>query len=847
MKRRGLPSGTITLMSTDIEGSTRLLQALGEEAYGAALADHRRVIREASGGHGGVEVDTQGDAFLIAFPTARGAIFAAREAVEGLAHGPIHVRIGVHTGTPAQTGEGYVGADLHRVARIAASGHGGQVLVSASTRALIEGVDLKDLGEHFLKDLSSPEHIHQLGVARFPPLRSFHRSNLPVAAGAIVGRVEELTAIKELILQEDVRLLTLTGPGGAGKTRLALQIAQDVSESFADGSFWVPLAPIRDPALVVSAIAGALGITEVVAGGLEAAVLDHLRGKRTLLLIDNIEHLLPDAADTVRSVITTEGPSVLLTSRERLRLPAERAWPVPPLSEHDGTELFVQRASQAGSPAALSPAVTELCSRLDGSPLAIELAAARSSLFTPEQLLERLPQRLDLFKAQRGADPRQQTLRATIDWSYELLDEAERRLFERLSVFVGGATYDAAAQVAGADPDTLQALIDKSLVRRRDAATGPRYAMLDTIREFAAERLEEGTAPEETPRAHARWFAERGASVALGTRRREPEAVAVLDDELANMRAGLQESISWRDAATTGQYLFALWFYWLERGFGQEARTAATAWLALDRDSLDPLARCAGLMGAGEILRWTGDPLVARALKVEQLEIARAHPDESFHGWQFRWLVPAILDDLSQIDLHDGRVDDAESHASEALVSWTALGLPFGIAHTETTLAEIRYARGDYAGSLELSNASAGRLRSHGRYDLAVELAAAAAEIGLGMLSSAGARLGAMSDDIELRDRGRFADFAHVAALLAARGGDSEKAAQLFGAEDRVVRESGTVMANLPPERAAREGIRAALEPHAFDTAKGVGASLTDSAVLALVAGLLAVKPDANP
>jgi predicted ATPase/class 3 adenylate cyclase len=658
MAGRALPTGTVTLVVTDVEGSTRLLLGLGEQAYGSALADHRRVIREACARNGGVEVDTQGDAFLLAFPSARGALAAARETVDGFAPGPIQVRIGIHTGTPILTDEGYVGTDLHRVARIAAAGHGGQVLVSAPTRALVENNDLRDLGEHRLKDLAAPERIYQLGDATFPPLRSLHRSNLPVPATAFVGRVAELAAVTELILRVETRILTLTGPGGAGKTRLALQAATDASASFPDGTYWVPLAAVRDTSLVLSTIAASFGIKATDDGDLEGALLGYLRGKGTLLLFDNVEHLLPDVAETVNSIVAIEGPTVLLTSRERLRLPAERAWPVPPLSDRDGTALFLERAGQAGSAVTDSASLTELCVRLEGLPLAIELAAARTTLFTPEQLLDRLGERLDLLKAPRGTDPRQQTLRATIAWSYDLLDEDERRLFERLSVFVGGATYEAAAEVAGATPDVLQALIDKSLVRRRDAPSGPRYSMLATIREFAAERLEDYGVAAETRAIHARWFAELGARGARRARSRQAEWLLILDDELANMRAGLAESFSSRDAATAARFLFGLWYYWQEHGLGHEARSAATAWLGMDRERLEPADRFAGVVATSEILRFAGDLRTARALKVELASIAREHPDASMYGWPPS--LASTLSDLSSIDLLEGRVDEAE-------------------------------------------------------------------------------------------------------------------------------------------------------------------------------------------
>ena len=471
---RDLPRGTVTFLFTDIEGSTRLLDELGAEAYGEALAEHRRVLREAFERHDGVEVDTQGDAFFVAFPTAPGALEAAREAQQQLG---LPVRMGLHTGTPLLTGEGYVGSDVHRAARIAAAGHGRQVLVSTATAALVDSGDLRDLGEHRLKDLSAPERIFQLGEGDFPPLKTLYRTNLPVPATPFLGREHELADVRELLERDDARLVTLTGAGGSGKTRLALHAAGEVAGAYPDGVWWVPLAPIADPADVGSAAARVLG------GGSLPELVD---GKRMLLLLDNFEHLVEAAPEVGRLLAECSRADVLITSRERLQLQGEHVYPVPVLERSESRRLFVARARAAQPDFAPDEHLDELCERLDDLPLALELAAARAPLLSTQQLLERLGDRLDFLRGGRDAETRQQTLRATIEWSFELLDADERKLLAALSVFRGGWTIEAAEQVAGADLELLQSLVDQSLVRRWESG---RFGMLETIREFATEQL----------------------------------------------------------------------------------------------------------------------------------------------------------------------------------------------------------------------------------------------------------------------------------------------------------------------------------------------------------------------
>ena len=444
------------------------------------LVEHRRVLRDAFACHGGVEVDTQGDAFFVAFATAAGALEAARAAQSALS---LPVRMGVHTGAPLLAEEGYVGADVHRAARIAAAGHGGQVLVSASTAALVDRDELRDLGEHRLKDLSAPERIFQLGDGDFPPLKTLYRTNLPIPATPFLGREHELAAVRALLARDDARLLTLTGAGGSGKTRLALQAAGDAAEAYPDGVWWVPLAPLADPADVGATAARALG-----GGGTLPELVD---GRRLLLVLDNFEHVIGAAPEVAAVLAECPHADVLVTSRERLRVQGEQVYPVPVLERGEARALFVARARAAQPDFEPDERVDELCDRLDDLPLALELAAARTSLLTTAQLLERLGGRLDLLRGGRDADTRQQTLRATIDWSYELLELEEQRLLAALSVFRGGWTLEAAERVCDADVELLQSLVDKSLVRRWESG---RFGMLETIREFAAERARVGKA-----------------------------------------------------------------------------------------------------------------------------------------------------------------------------------------------------------------------------------------------------------------------------------------------------------------------------------------------------------------
>src|SRR3954447_16914627 len=504
--RQDLPTGTVTFLFTDVEGSTRLLRQFGPERYAEALADHRRVLRDAFVAEGGVEVDTQGDAFFVAFPTAAGASASAGVGQRALASGPIAVRMGLQTGTPAMAAEGYVGIDVHRGARVAALAHGGQMIVSASTAALLEDQPLRDLGRHRLKDFDAPARLFQLGVAEFPPLRTPGAVDLPTPATHFLGRERELFDAASLWLDREPRLLTIIGPGGTGKTRFSIELARFLAEEADGGTVFVPLAPVRAAALVVPLIAERLGAS----GDDAAAIATRIGEKRAHVVLDNLEQLLPAAARPLAELLAA-APAlrIVATSRESLRIAGEFEFDLPPMDERDAVTLFIERAQAVRPDVGDSHAVRELIRRLDGLPLAIELAAARVKLLGPEQLLERIAQRLDLLKGGRDADERHATLRATIAWSYDLLGEEEQTLFARLAVFRGGATLENAELVCGADVDTLASLLDKSLVRRRtDADSEERFWMLETIREFALERLEASGEEDSLRRAQADWLLE---------------------------------------------------------------------------------------------------------------------------------------------------------------------------------------------------------------------------------------------------------------------------------------------------------------------------------------------------
>ena len=606
--RHDLPTGTVTFLFTDVEGSTKLLHSLGAEAYADALAEHRRVIREACAGERGVEVDTQGDAFFFAFPTAPGALAAAAALTESLGPGPIHVRVGLHTGTPLVTDEGYVGDDVHRAARIAAVGHGGQVLVAGTTAALV-GVDgLVDLGDHRFKDLAAPERVYQLGDRAFPPLKSLYRSNLPIAANPLVGRRKELADVLQALL-DGSRTVTITGPGGVGKTRFGLAVAAEAAPAFPDGVWFVPLASVRDPTLVLPTVAGAIGA--------DGDVARHIGDSACLLFLDNFEQVVDAAPGLAELTGACPRLRLLVTSREALRIAVEREYQLSPLQESPSVELLRQRASAVASEIEIEyDLAAAICDRLDRLPLAIELAAARCRVLSPKQILERLSERLDLLRGGRDADPRQQTLRATIEWSYGLLSEEEQRLFRALSVFSGGCALDAAAEVSGAELDTMQSLVEKSLLR----FSTERYWMLETIREYAREQLEESSEAGGLVRRHAHYYLRRLEEIDPVLRGpRTGSFLAWYAAEEDNLRATLDSLAEVApDEAARGAYLLSP--YWIARSTLEEGRERLRALIGMRE--LDGLSRGSMLERLSDIEERLGNLDAAQTAGEEAMTLA---------------------------------------------------------------------------------------------------------------------------------------------------------------------------------------------------------------------------------
>jgi predicted ATPase/class 3 adenylate cyclase len=636
-----LPTGTVTFLFTDVEGSTKLLHELGAEAYAQALAAHRQVIREACARHEGVEVDTQGDAFFIAFAEAPAALAAAAELTEALSSGPVRVRVGLHTGTPLLSGEGYVGVDVHRGARIAASGHGGQVLVSQETAALVDR-DLRDLGEHRFKDLLAAERIYQLASGDFPPLRSLGRTNLPVAAWPLLGRERELGEIRGLVTG-GVRLLTLTGPGGSGKTRLALQAAAELAEEFLDGTFFVALASLRETQAVRSTVAEAIGLQA------DDDVADWLASRRVLLVLDNLEHLQGVAA--IVSELLVGEVVVLATSRAPLRLSAERELPVEPLPDEAATELFVSRAAASGRHLAVDQTVTAVCRRLDNLPLAIELAAARAKLLSPAALLQRLDEALPLLAGGAIDLPeRQRTLRATIEWSYDLLDPDAQAAFRRLSVFRGSFTLDAAEAITGADLDQLAALLNHSLLK---ALGDERFFLLETLREYARERLDEAGETAEYALRHALWYLDRlQADYSVGPRK--PDILAWYEAEQDNLRAML-DRLSDAAPIEAARAASLLHFFWMaQRAFAEEHERLREL---LARDGLPQQSRAALLVRLSDVEMHVGQVEAAAATAREALALAEP-------GTEPHWLAVA---ELAFHAVHRGDTEEAVRLGRQAL------------------------------------------------------------------------------------------------------------------------------------------------------------------------------------
>jgi predicted ATPase len=714
------------------------------------------------------------------------------------------------------TGEGYAGRELHRAARIAAAGHGGQVVLSAATRRLVDG-ELTELGEHRLKDFAEPVALFQLGSDHFPPLKTISKTNLPHPASSFVGRRRERDGVVGL-LGNGARLVTLSGPGGSGKTRLAIEAASELVPAFKAGVFWIGLARLRDPAVVAEEIAQTLGAKEDLA--------EHVGERELLLLLDNFEQVVEAAPELSKLLEACPNLRLLVTSRELLRISGEVEFPVPPLAEPEAVELFYQRSR-------LEPdeTITELCRRLDDLPLAVELAAARTSLLTPAQILERLAQRLDLLKGGRDADPRQQTLRTAIEWSHDLLSDDEQQLFARLAVFAGGCTLDAAEEVCDANLDILQSLVDKSLARH----SGDRFWMLETIREFATERLHQSPETHEMSSRHAAWYAdlaERANEQLQGPE--EADWLDRLEAELGNLRASLTWFERTRAAAafqTLGAALLSLWDerghwregeVWLEKALAlgdSDARTRVRALIALctllgyrnsaaemkpmaleiDRLSTeldDTITRARARTLLGWLALADGDLDEALRMHEQAVQLARASGD--------RWSLLRALNELGNVVLIRGEFDAAAGTLAEALAISREVGLPDATGRVLTNLGLAVLSRGD-------AEKAAGHLREAlTLFATTGSVAAWAALLGLAAVANtidnprrAARLLGAsnhVAEEVGLsREAYEASLYENTLAAVHASLGD-QAAAQLFAEGEKMLRNEAIAYALEQPE-----------------------------------------------
>ena len=739
------PTGTVTFLFTDIEGSTQLWER--HAAWmAAAHARHEAILRAAIAAHGGWAYKQIGDAFQAAFQTAPAALAAAVAAQQALAAepwgepGPLRVRMALHSGVAEERADDYVGPLLNRAARLMSAGHGGQILLTTATCELTRGhlpagVELRDLGERWLKDLLRPEPVWQV-VAEglpdgFPPLKTLDSrpNNLPAQPNAFIGREAEVAAVGGLLRQPSVRLLTLTGPGGVGKTRLALQIAVALLDFFPDGVWFVDLAPLTNPELAPFAVAQALNINIEAGLPLVDQLAAYLRVRRLLLLLDNFEQILEAASSVDALLRAAPQVKVLVTSRAPLQLYGEREFPIqplalpdplhlPPLAELarcDAVRLFTERAiavrpdfQVSGDSAAT---VATICVRLDGLPLAIELAAARSKILPPQALLARLTEGLQaLSGGPRSQTQRRRSLRATIDWSYDLLTAQEQALFRRLAVFRGSAGVEAAAAVClapGGTPvdvlDALTSLVDKSLLQTREGlGQEPRFVMLETIHAYAREALEAQGEQEATARRHALYFmsvAEAAEPHLMGARQVE------WLDRLQEEQSNLLEALTWATASDSDgspagcedppaasvalRIVAGMWRFWKHRGNLGEGRAHLDAALQATATAVAlTKTRADALYGAGQLAELARDLGAARALREESLRLYRACND--------RQGVATAHNDLGDLLLAEGRLAEARRYYAEALALRRELGDLSGTSISLNDLGNVASAQGDF-------------------------------------------------------------------------------------------------------------------------------------------------------
>jgi predicted ATPase len=775
------PSGTVTLVFTDIEGSTRLLQEFGEQRYREVRDDHHRIVRDAFARHAGYEVDNEGDAFFFAFASAASAISAVSEAMHELEAGPVRIRVGMHTGEPGLDPPKYLGMDVHLAARVMAAGNGGQVLLTRSTRELVDS-ELVDLGEHRLKDIPDPVWLYQLGEADFPPVRTLSTTNLPLPASSFLGREEELEHAERLL--EDARLLTVSGPGGMGKTRFAIELASRQLERFPNGVFWAPLASLRDSTLVMESLAHAAGAK----GDLAA----HIGNRQVLLVIDNLEQVVDAAPELSKLVAACEHLTLLVTSRESLRVDGEVELSLPSLAGGEADALFCERAQCEPS-----PAIGELCARLDGLPLAIELAAARARVLTPEQILERLGERLDLLKGGRDADPRQQTLRATVEWSYDLLTDEEAALFRRLAVFAGGCAFEASEEVADADVDVLQSLVEKSLIRQ----TGGRIWMLETIRGYAGERLAEAGEVDALRRRHLDWVVSLAERLSLRASRAELERWSKeVAGEEDNVRAALDFASEARLAEEEAEIVLRFWAFWSHNGPIGEGRQRLEH--AVENSVELPSTVRAGLhRGLAVLEMWDGDLRAARSNAEEALRLCReiGDPRDIYKALEaVAAIVKASGDTVEAIALYEELRDEARDQD------------PGSEARMLAQLAQLLVVEGAYVRGADLAREALDLAQRSDDSSTAVTAEIELAFVALNQGASAETLLReALLAARELRWFEICAS-ALVCTATAAATADPSKSARLVGASDAQMEEAG-VERDLY-DHARRESVLAILE-----------------------------------
>jgi predicted ATPase/class 3 adenylate cyclase len=789
-----LPTGVVTFLFTDLEGSTRIWER-HPQAMHAALVRHDTILKEAIAANAGIVFKTTGDGVIAAFASASDALAAALATQRALrqeawgATGPLRVRMALHTGEAELRGDDYFGLTLNRAARLLAASHGSQILLAHPTWEMVSAylpndVELRDLGVHWLKDLSEPEHVYQVVVpdlqADFPPIKTFdaYRSNVPAPPNTLIGREREIGAVRSLLQRSDARLVTLTGPGGIGKTRLAIQVAAELHVDYADGIWFVDLAPIRDSMLVLPRIIQALSLKPQDGTPL-AQLQTYLRDKQMLLLLDNFEQVADAAVEVAKLASACPGLKLLITSRMALHLYGEHVFELQPLwlperkqrlhgadlvaaaEQYAAVRLFVARAQVVNAGFALTeanaPAVLEICQRLDGLPLAIELAAAWMRLFSPQALLTRLTSRLALLRGgAKDLPDRQQTLRNTIDWSYQLLDAAEQTLFQRLAVFVGSCTLAAAEAVcAGAESiefqggsaaeahvvqlphpalDVLAALLDKAMLRQFVSADGePCFMMLETIREYALERLEASAEVDAVRRRHAIYYLVLGeaAEPELWGSRQE-EWLERLEAEHDNLRAALawslqdvqaeQEVVETRsgpaDALATRRLIGlrlagALWWFWAVHGHVNEGRMWLTS--ALSQAPEPSTARARALLGAGFLADIQGDHAVAHARFEESLAIASALGDQLGRA---KALIYLALVALSQ----QGNYTHVLALLEEGLELSETLGEKRATAYALYGLGRLAYYREEYARAAQLYVESLALYQQLGNIEFVSEL-----------------------------------------------------------------------------------------------------------------------------